>query len=109
MLGRVRLVLLRHATAAPRGSSDHPDSERPLVAEGEAEARHAGRALRRLGMLPFLQSVDLDEASQIDQDGAKLKKFVIRGQIDYGAPATAVARGGAAGKPAGTPGAGGAR
>jgi len=33
--------------------------------------------LRRLGMLPFLQSVDLDEASQIDQDGAKLKKFVM--------------------------------
>ena len=48
--------------------------------------------LRRLGMLPFLQSVDLDEASQIDQDGAKLKKFVIRGQIDYGAPATGVAK-----------------
>jgi len=38
-----------------------------------------------------------------------LKKFVIRGQIDYGAPATAVARGGAAGKPAAAPGAGGAR
>jgi phosphohistidine phosphatase len=50
MLGRVRLVLLRHATAVPRGSSDHPDPERPLVPEGEAEARHAGRALRRLGM-----------------------------------------------------------
>jgi phosphohistidine phosphatase len=58
MLGRVRLVLLRHATAAPRGSSDHPDSERPLVPEGEAEARHAGRALRRLGMarIPIVTS-----------------------------------------------------
>jgi phosphohistidine phosphatase len=57
MLARVRLVLLRHATAAARGSSD-PDSERPLVAEGEAEARHAGRALRRLGMarIPILTS-----------------------------------------------------
>src|SRR4029077_19804787 len=64
--------------------------------------------LRRLGTLPFFQSVDLDETSQVDQDGAKLKKFVIRGQIDYGAPATAVAKAGAAGKPA-APAPGGAR
>lgn len=48
--------------------------------------------LRRLGTLPFFQSVDLDETSQVDLDGAKLKKFVIRGQIDYGGPATGVAR-----------------
>jgi type IV pilus assembly protein PilN len=48
--------------------------------------------LRRLGTLTFFQSVDLDETSQVTQDGAKLKKFVIRGQIDYGAPATDVAR-----------------
>jgi type IV pilus assembly protein PilN len=48
--------------------------------------------LRRLGTLTFFQSVDLDETSQVDQEGAKLKKFVIRGQIDYGAPATGVAR-----------------
>ena len=48
--------------------------------------------LRRLATLPFFQSVDLDETSQVDQDGAKLKKFVIRGQIDYGVPATGVAR-----------------
>jgi type IV pilus assembly protein PilN len=49
--------------------------------------------LRRLGTLPFFQSVDLDETSQVDQDGAKLKKFVIRGQIDYGVSTTAVASG----------------
>jgi len=60
--------------------------------------------LRRLGTLPFFQNVDLDETSQVDQDGAKLKKFVIRGQIDYGASATGVAR--AAGD---KPPAGGAR
>jgi len=42
--------------------------------------------LRKLGTLPFFTSVDLDETSQVDQDGAKLKKFVIRGQIDYGVP-----------------------
>jgi type IV pilus assembly protein PilN len=51
--------------------------------------------LRRLGTLPFFRSVDLDETSQVDQDGAKLKKFVIRGQIDYGGtPTTGVARAG---------------
>jgi len=53
--------------------------------------------LRRLGGLPFFQSVDLDETSQVDQDGAKLKKFVIRAQIDYSGPAagaTGVARAG---------------
>jgi type IV pilus assembly protein PilN len=49
--------------------------------------------LRRLGTLPFFRSVDLDETSQVDQEGAKLKKFVIRGQLDYGMPGTAVAAG----------------
>jgi len=48
--------------------------------------------LRRLGTLPFFQNVDLDETSQVDQDGAKLKKFVIRGQIDYGAAVGGLAR-----------------
>ena len=48
--------------------------------------------LRKLGTLPFFQNIDLDETSQVDQDGAKLKKFVIRGQLDYGASATGVAR-----------------
>jgi type IV pilus assembly protein PilM len=43
--------------------------------------------LRKLGTLPFFQTVDLDETSQVDQGGVKLKKFVIRGQIDYGVPA----------------------
>ncbi|HZP43933.1 MAG TPA: PilN domain-containing protein [Candidatus Binatia bacterium] len=41
--------------------------------------------LRRLGALPFFHGVDLDETSQVDQDGAKLKKFVIHGQVDYAA------------------------
>jgi len=43
--------------------------------------------LRRLNDAPLLQSVDLEEASQVVQDGAKLKKFVISGSVDYGAPA----------------------
>jgi len=54
--------------------------------------------LRRLGSLPFFQNVDLDETSQVDQDGVKLKKFVIRGQIDYGVHGAGTATAGA--KPA---------
>jgi type IV pilus assembly protein PilN len=46
--------------------------------------------LRRLGTLTVFRAVDLDETSQVDQDGAKLKKFVIRAQVDYGVPASEV-------------------
>ncbi|MGH9362166.1 MAG: PilN domain-containing protein [Thermoanaerobaculia bacterium] len=42
--------------------------------------------LRRLGTLPLFRTVDLDETSQVDQEGVKLKKFVIRAQLDYGSP-----------------------
>ena len=40
--------------------------------------------MRRLGTLKFFRTVDLDETSQVTQDGAKVKKFVIRAQMDYG-------------------------
>jgi type IV pilus assembly protein PilN len=40
--------------------------------------------MRRLGSLSFFRTVDLDETSQVTQDGAKVKKFVIRAQVDYG-------------------------
>ena len=44
--------------------------------------------MRRLGTFSFFRTVDLDETSQVTQDGAKVKKFVIRAQVDYGdAPA----------------------
>ena len=52
--------------------------------------------LRRLSALNFLRNVDLDETSQVNQEGAKLKKFVIRGQIDYGGPVAPIAAGDAA-------------
>ena len=42
------LWLLRHGDAA--GGS--PDAERPLTAKGEEQSRAAGRALKRLGVLP---------------------------------------------------------
>ena len=44
--------------------------------------------LRQLASVSFLKSIDLDETSQVDQEGAKLKKFVLRGQVDYGAVPT---------------------
>jgi type IV pilus assembly protein PilN len=51
--------------------------------------------MRRLGALPFFRSVDLDETSQVDQDGTKLKQFVIHASIDFAsigaAPPTAAA------------------
>jgi type IV pilus assembly protein PilN len=40
--------------------------------------------MRRLAALSFFRSVDLDETSQVTQEGAKVKKFVIRAQMDYG-------------------------
>jgi len=40
--------------------------------------------LRQLASISVLKNVDLDETSQVDQDGGKLKKFVIRGQLDFG-------------------------
>ena len=46
------MVLLRHGTAVARGLAGLDDAERPLVAEGEREARDAGRALRALRVRP---------------------------------------------------------
>jgi type IV pilus assembly protein PilN len=40
--------------------------------------------LRRLASSPYFRRVDLEETSQVNQDGAKLKKFVISGDIDFG-------------------------
>jgi type IV pilus assembly protein PilN len=58
--------------------------------------------LRRLATLPFFRSVDLDETSQVDLEGAKLKQFVIHAKLDYEAVGAAPA---AASASAGTPGA----
>jgi type IV pilus assembly protein PilN len=54
--------------------------------------------LRRLSTVPFFKSVDLDETSQVTQQGTKLKKFVIRARLDYGAP-TGTPEQATAGKP----------
>lgn len=51
--------------------------------------------LRKLATLPFFHNVDLDETSQVTEDGAKLKAFTIRASLDYeavgNAPANAAA------------------
>jgi type IV pilus assembly protein PilN len=62
--------------------------------------------LRRLDTVPLLHGVDLDETSQVDQEGTKLKKFVIRGQLDYAGPVPQEAAGATAGKPGPAKGAG---
>jgi len=61
--------------------------------------------LRRLGTVPFFRNVDLDETTQVDQDGAKLKHFVLHAQLDYtavgSAPASAAASAAAPGSTTG--------
>jgi phosphohistidine phosphatase len=46
------MVLLRHGTAVPHGAAGLADADRPLVKQGEREARDAGRALRALKVRP---------------------------------------------------------
>ena len=93
-VGPVRILAdLSNATPEKLWLTDFSDQNGTLKLTGiGVDEQTVADFLRRLGTLPFFQSVDLDETSQVDQDGAKLKKFVIRGQIDYGAPGTAVAR-----------------
>ena len=39
--------------------------------------------MRRLGASPYFRGVDLEETSQVTQEGIKHKKFVIRGGVSY--------------------------
>jgi type IV pilus assembly protein PilN len=74
--------------------TEYADSSGQLRLTGlGADEQTVADFLRRLGTLPFFQNVDLEETSQVNQDGAKLKKFVIRGTLDYAgsAPATETA------------------
>lgn len=41
----MRLLIIRHAIAVPRGTPDIPDDERPLTAEGQKRFRRAARGL----------------------------------------------------------------
>lgn len=44
----MRLLVIRHAIAVPRGTAGIPDAERPLTAEGEARFREAAKGLARI-------------------------------------------------------------
>src|SRR2546426_8362989 len=48
----MRLLIIRHATAVPRGAPDMPDDERPLTKRGERRFRRAAEGLARLVKRP---------------------------------------------------------
>lgn len=48
----MKLLLVRHAAAVPRGTPGVPDDERPLTSEGKAEFRVAARGLARIADRP---------------------------------------------------------
>lgn len=48
----MRLIVIRHATAVPRGTPGIPDEQRSLTAEGEEKFREAARGLARLYARP---------------------------------------------------------
>jgi type IV pilus assembly protein PilN len=87
-LGPVRILAdLSSATPDKLWLTEYADQNGTLKLTGlGVDEQTVADFLRRLSALSFLRSVDLDETSQVNQDGAKLKKFVIRGQIDYGGP-----------------------
>ncbi len=95
-VGPVRILAdLSAATPDKLWLTEFADSSGTLKLTGVGvDEQTVADFLRRLATLPFFRSVDLDETSQVDQDGAKLKKFVIRGQLDYGMPGTDVATAG---------------
>ncbi|TMA65810.1 MAG: PilN domain-containing protein [Deltaproteobacteria bacterium] len=62
--------------------------------------------LRRLASSPYFRRIDLEETSQVDQDGIKHKKFVISGEIDYTGGGPRGATEASAARPGKGPGAG---
>lgn len=65
----MRLYVMRHAEAVPRGTPGYdPDSERPLTAEGRLQARSVAKGLKRLkipikmiAMSPYARAVQTAE------------------------------------------------
>lgn len=48
----MKLLLVRHAAAAPRGTPGVPDDDRPLTLEGSKKFRVAARGLARIARTP---------------------------------------------------------
>jgi phosphohistidine phosphatase len=61
----MRLLIIRHAIAVPRGTPDIPDDERPLTKRGRRRFRSAAAGLARLVKRPdFVLSSPLPRARQ---------------------------------------------
>jgi type IV pilus assembly protein PilN len=101
-VGPVRILAgLSEATPEKLWLTEFTDSAGTLKLTGlGSDEQTIADFMRRLGTLKFFRSVDLDETSQVTQDGAKVKKFVIRAQMDYAdtPPPEAAADTGARGK-----------
>jgi phosphohistidine phosphatase len=68
----MRLLMIRHATAVPRGTPDMPDDERPLTKRGERRFRRAAEGLARLVKRPdTLLSSPLPRARRTAEIAAK--------------------------------------
>lgn len=68
----MRLLIIRHATAVPRGTPDMPDEERPLTKRGERRFRLAAEGLARLMKRPdTLLSSPLPRAHRTAEIAAK--------------------------------------
>jgi len=68
----MRLLIIRHATAVPRGTPDMPDDERPLTKRGERRFRQAAEGLARLMKRPdTLLSSPLPRARRTAEIAAK--------------------------------------
>jgi phosphohistidine phosphatase len=68
----MRLLMIRHATAVPRGTPDVPDDERPLTKRGERRFRLAAEGLARLVKRPdTLLSSPLPRARRTAEIAAK--------------------------------------
>jgi phosphohistidine phosphatase len=68
----MRLLIIRHATAVPRGTPDMPDDERPLTKKGERRFRRAAAGLARLMKRPdALLSSPLPRARRTAEIAAK--------------------------------------
>src|SRR5712691_1045521 len=68
----MRLLMIRHATAVPRGTPDMPDDERPLTKRGERRFRRVAEGLARLVKRPdTLLSSPLPRARRTAEIAAK--------------------------------------
>ena len=75
----MRLYLMRHAEAVPRGTPGHGrDAQRPLTPEGRLEARDVARGFKRLKLpLQLILASPYTRAAQTAEEVAKLFKPVV--------------------------------